>query len=130
MKLQCFQLAVVYTHFFNVILLFCWFFGFYFIQLLQLVSLFNLFVVAFCPSKHSNHRFMFKISKNKSFKISKNKFLYIFLVTFYRNFSLLYLALNHAHLFSAVHSRSQIGRFAACLDIYNVLHCLTTLIYL
>ena len=130
MKLQCFQLAVVYTHFFNVILLFPLFFGFYFIQLLQLVNLFNLFVVVFCPSKHSNHRFMFKISKNKFFKISKNRFLHIFLVTFYGNFSLLYLALNHVHLFSAVCSRSQIGRFAACLDIYNVLHWLKTLIYL
>ena len=105
------------------ILLFCQFIGFYFIQLLQLVSLFYLFVV-FWLSKHSRTRFTFRTSRNKSIRI---EFLRIFQVMFYSNLSLLYLALKHSHPFSSLHSRSQFGTFVSCLDIYSVLHYQTTI---
>ena len=113
----------LYT-FIQWILLFCQFIGFYFIQLLQLVSLFYLFVVVFWLSKHSRHRFTFRTSKNKSIRI---EFLHIFQVIFYSNLSFLYLALNHSHPFSSVLSRPQLGPFVSCLDIYSVLHYLTTI---
>ena len=93
------------------ILLFCQFIGFYFIQLLQLASLFYLFVVVFWLSKHSRHRFTFRTSKNKSIR---TEFLHNFQVIFYSNLSFLYLALSHSYPFSSVLSCPQLGPFVPC----------------
>ena len=106
------------------ILTFCQFIGFYFIQLLQLVSLFHLFVVVFWLSKHSHHQFRFRTSRNKSIRI---EFLHIFQVIFCSNLSFLYLALNHSHPFSSILRCPQLGLFVPCLDIYSVLDYLTTI---
>ena len=105
------------------ILTFCQFIGFYFIQLLQLVSLFHLFVV-FWLSKQSHHQLRFRTSRNKSIRI---EFLHIFQVIFCSNLSFLYLALNHSHPFSSILRRPQLGLFVPCLDIYSVLDYLTTI---
>ena len=100
-QLICQTITLSISHHFYLfiqwILLFCLLIGFYFIQLLQLVSLFYLSVVVFCPSKHSHHRFKFRISKNKCIWFV---FLHIFQAIFYSNLSFLYLALNHSQPFS------------------------------
>ena len=83
--------------------------GFYFLQLLHLVSLFYLFFVVFWPSKHSYNRFAFRISKNKY-----TVFVFTFLFT-------------QTHPFSSVLSLFQFGQFVPFLDTYSVLHWLKQL---
>ena len=61
--------SCLYT-FVQWILLFCQFIGFYFIQLLQLVSLFYLFVVVFWLSKHSRHRLRLEHQRTNLYGLS------------------------------------------------------------
>ena len=66
---QIYSLTCRLQTFFQWVLPFCLFIGFYFKQLRQLGHLFYLFVVIFWPSKHSRHQFQVQNIKEQIYTI-------------------------------------------------------------